>query len=257
MKRRTFLKNSAVLAGTAAITIPVMGNVNAQPAEKSLFEWRIYHISRKPNAKGLLEKYFREALIPFLNQRQIGFSAFNEYALSEPVKLYVLIAYPNRTAYFKAQDEMLTDAAFLQAAKSYNSIPAASAVYDRFETYFLDAFDGFPAFKATDQTKQLFELRLYESASEDAGKRKIEMFNKEEIACFLKVGIIPVFFGKIIAGQYMPALLYMVGFKDMAERDAAWGRFSEDPDWKTMRDKVEYADTVSNIHRLFLTPAKI
>ena len=47
------------------------------------------------------------------------------------------------------------------------------------------------------------------------------MFNNEEIAFFLKVGLQPVFFGKILAGQYMPALTYMVGFKDMADRDAA------------------------------------
>ena len=81
------------------------------------------------------------------------------------------------------------------------------------------------------------------------------MFNKEEIAVFLKVGLKPVFFGKIIAGQYMPGLLYMLGFKDMAERDATWSRFSENEDWKIMRDKPEYADTVSNIQKTFLLPA--
>jgi hypothetical protein len=81
------------------------------------------------------------------------------------------------------------------------------------------------------------------------------MFNNEEIPVFLKVGLMPVFFGKIMAGQYMPALMYMLGFKDMAERDAAWGRFSENEDWIVMRDKPEYADTVSNIQRVFLTPA--
>jgi hypothetical protein len=79
------------------------------------------------------------------------------------------------------------------------------------------------------------------------------MFNKEEIPVFLKVGLMPVFFGRILAGQYMPALLYMVGFKDMADRDAAWGRFSQNEDWKNMQNKPEYADTVSNIQKIFLT----
>jgi hypothetical protein len=100
----------------------------------------------------------------------------------------------------------------------------------------------------------LFELRIYESASEDAGRRKIDMFNKEEIALFLKVGLLPVFFGRIMAGEYMPALVYMVGFKDMTDREAVWSRFGAHEDWNTMRVKPEYADTVSNIRRVFLTP---
>ena len=79
------------------------------------------------------------------------------------------------------------------------------------------------------------------------------MFNQEEIALFLKVGLQPVFFGKILAGPLMPALVYMLGFKDMADRDAAWGKFAAHEDWKTMQAKPEYADTVSNVRKIFLT----
>jgi hypothetical protein len=52
----------------------------------------------------------------------------------------------------------------------------------------------------------------------------------------------------------MPALIYMVGFKDMAERDANWGKFGSSDEWKILSSKPEFADTVSNIHRIFLTP---
>ncbi len=81
------------------------------------------------------------------------------------------------------------------------------------------------------------------------------MFNTEEIDLFLKVGIQPVFFGQILAGEYMPALTYMVGFRDMADRDAIWNRFGASEEWKKMVVKPEYADTVSNIRRTFLVPA--
>jgi hypothetical protein len=47
----------------------------------------------------------------------------------------------------------------------------------------------------------------------------------------------------------------MVGFKDMADRDATWKKFGSHEDWNAMRVKPEYADTVSNIHKIFLTPA--
>jgi hypothetical protein len=150
----------------------------------------------------------------------------------------------------------LTDPGFTEASRAYNSIPASEAVYNRYESFLLEAFDKMPSLARPAEKKGLFELRIYESASEDAGRRKISMFNNEELALFLKVGLHPVFFGRILAGGYMPALMYMVGFKDMADRDAAWGRFGAHEEWNTMRVKPEYADTVSNIHKIFLTPAE-
>ena len=254
MKRRSFLKNSAFVAGGASFALPAMGSGVSAVSEKSLFELRIYHISRNNNAKNLLEQYFKDALIPLLNKHNAKFAAFNEYSLEEPVKLYILLAYPNASAYFTIQSEILSDAAFLEASKAYSSLPATGAVYNRYETFLLEAFHKFPAFSIPAEKKGLFELRIYEGASDDAVRRKIAMFNNEEIALFLKVGLKPVFFGKILAGQYMPALIYMVGFNDMPDHDATWSKFSAQEDWNTMRVKPEYADTVSNIHRIFLTP---
>lgn len=230
-----------------------MAGRSAGISVKSIFEWRVYHISRADNAKNRLEQYFKEVLIPFLQKRNIKFGAFNDYSLEEPVKLFVLLAYPNANAYFSAQDELLTDETFLKLSASYNSIPSREALYNRYET-FLEAFDKLPALTIPQEKKNLFELRTYESTNEDAGRRKIAMFNNEEIALFLKVGLQPVFFGKIMAGQYMPALTYMVGFKDMADRDASWSKFGSHEDWKKMSAKPEYADTVSNIYKTFLTP---
>jgi hypothetical protein len=257
MKRRSFIKSSALLAGSAAVTIPATASVNADVKQKCIYEWKVYHLSGTGNAKGQLMSFFKEALIPFLNKRNCSLAAFNDYSLEEPAKLYVLTAYPDSKAYFDVRAEMMTDNDFLAASKKYDSIPAAGALYDRYETFVLEAFDRYPNVIFQNDKKGLFELRLYESASEDAGRRKIKMFNNEEIDLFLKVGLNPVFFGKIIGGQHMPALLYMVGFKDMADRDATWGVFGGHPDWKAMSSKAEYADTVSRIQRIFLTPELI
>ncbi len=60
-----------------------------------MFELRVYHISRAANARNRLEQYFKEALIPFLNKRNVKFGAFNEYSLEEPAKLYILLAFPD------------------------------------------------------------------------------------------------------------------------------------------------------------------
>jgi hypothetical protein len=254
MKRRSFLMNSAMAAGAASLAIPAIGNSGAAPVAKGVFELRIYHISRAGNAKNNLEQYIKDALIPFLGKMKVKLCAFNEYSLEEPAKLYILLAYPDQDTYFRTQAAASTDETFRKASDSYNKIAASDAVYTRYETFLLDAFDAFPSLSVPAEKKGLFELRIYESASEDAGRRKILMFNSEEITLFLKVGLQPVFFGNILAGEYMPALIYMVGFKDMAERDANWGKFGSSDEWKKMSSKPEYADTVSNIHKIFLTP---
>jgi len=85
-------------------------------------------------------------------------------------------------------------------------------------------------------------------------RRKIKMFNVEEIPLFHEVGLHPVFFGDMIAGPYRPCLTYLLHFKDMAERDANWKKFIDHPDWNAMKVKEEYADTLSNIQKVFLKP---
>jgi hypothetical protein len=47
----------------------------------------------------------------------------------------------------------------------------------------------------------------------------------------------------------------MLYFRDMEERDENWKKFVPHPDWKELSSKEEYANTVSNIRRIFLTPA--
>jgi hypothetical protein len=80
------------------------------------------------------------------------------------------------------------------------------------------------------------------------------MFNKEELPLFDKVGLPSLLFGKILAGTYMPALAYMLSFKDMAHREEVWAKFRVHPEWITMRDKPEYANTVSKVNKIFLVP---
>jgi hypothetical protein len=254
MKRRSFLKNSALAAGTVSLPVSAIGNQFAGVKDKSIFELRHYHIAFGKN-KGLLEGYFRQALIPLLNKHNVKVGAFEEYSLEEPASIYTLISYPSPAVFFTVQEALSTDATYLEAAKNYKDIPATAPVYSRFETFLLEAFESMPMLSIPAEKKGLFELRIYESATEDAGSRKIAMFNGEEIALFLKVGLMPVFFGKILAGQFMPALIYMVGFRDMADRDATWKKFGSHEEWNTMRVKPEYADSVSNIRKIFLIPA--
>jgi hypothetical protein len=82
----------------------------------------------------------------------------------------------------------------------------------------------------------------------------VKMFDMEELPLFEKVGLHPLFFGELLAGKYMPALAYMLWFKDMEEREANWQKFRVSDEWNTMRVKEEYADTVSKVRKIFLKP---
>ena len=97
-------------------------------------------------------------------------------------------------------------------------------------------------------------MRTYEGYAEDAVRRKVKMFNVDELPIFYKTKLNPVFFGEVIAGEHMPCLIYMLTFKDLNERDANWKQFVDDPDWKRISQAPEYANTVSNIIRVFLEP---
>jgi len=48
--------------------------------------------------------------------------------------------------------------------------------------------------------ERIFELRLYESHTEEHARRKVDMFNDGEIQLMKDVELGPVFFGETIVG---------------------------------------------------------
>jgi hypothetical protein len=254
MERRSFIKKSAATAGAAvAFSTVNAGTSGPAPNNKSVYEWKVYQLV-SGSTKNQVKEYYLKAVIPFLNKKggKVGF--FTEYSLQEPPKLYVLSTYPTMQEYFSIQQEMVKDEAFQANAKSYNELPAEKPLFTRYETYLLEAFDTIPQLRMPDPKRGLLELRTYESYNEDAGRRKILMFNKEEIKLFDKIGLKSVFFGKILAGKQMPALMYMLWFENMDQRTALWDKFRAADEWNTMRVKPEYANTVSTVNKIFLLP---
>jgi hypothetical protein len=87
----------------------------------------------------------------------------------------------------------------------------------RVESSLLAAFEGMPKMEVPAATAgnkpRIFELRTYESHSKKANKKKIEMFNKGEIAIFRRTGLQPVFFGETLIGTKMPNLTYLLVFE--------------------------------------------
>lgn len=176
---------------------------------------------------------------------------FTELGGAQPSKIWTLAAYPDFVSYQKA----LTHSGSEAMVKQSESYTAAGQTYNRISSSLLYAFEGIKQMNDPIEGAGLFELRIYEGMNEDAVRRKIKMFNKEELALFYKVGLHPVFFGDMVVGAHVPSLVYMLNFRNMEHRDTAWSEFVAHPDWNRMKVKEEYANTVSNIRRIFLEPA--
>lgn len=247
MQRRTFLAATAttLLSGTAAA---------GPAADRQWYEWRTYHF-RSGLSMAPLETYLKDGLMPALNRlgsEKIG--VFTEYGRPEPARLHVLVPYASAQAYAAAAARLAADTAHAAARQRYDAQPADQPPYVRYSSQLMEAFGGFPALKAPAAGSRLFEWRTYEGYSEDAVRRKIQMFDQEEIRIFNTVGLHGVFFGEVRAGGNLPCLSYLLAFSDMAERDRNWKQFGADADWKRIAKAPEYANTVSNIQRLFLEP---
>jgi NIPSNAP protein len=253
MERRSFMQASFASAlGASAATA-------AEPARKphDHYELRVYTL--KPAKLPLLDQYLSKAFIPTLKRYGLGpVGVFVDMATAEQAKVYVLIVYPSADQCASLSTRLAEDAEYRKLAADYLATSASDPVYSRIESSLLTAIDGIPKLEKPDAGKpRLFNLRVYESHNERAGKKKIEMFNQGELAIFRRVGLTPVFFGETVVGGAMPNLTYLLVFPDDEGRKAAWGRFRDDPEWLKLRAIPEYADKeiVSRITNIILTPA--
>ncbi|WP_026461863.1 NIPSNAP family protein [Adhaeribacter aquaticus] len=261
MKRRNFVKTS-LLAGTLAGTMSQtsLGNNLADTQQKStpeFYELRVYSLKNSTQQQ-LVENYFAQAAIPALNKfgsKNIG--VFKELQPEGQSKIYILIPYSSVENFIKMPAKLAADATHNKAGAAYLNAPATEPAYERMESSLMEAFAGMPRLFVPEKKSRIFELRRYESHSEVAGKKKIDMFNNVgELAIFKRVGLTPVFFGETIIGEMRPNLTYMLTFDDMAEHDANWKAFGGDPEWQRIRTLPDYLDAkiVSRITRTFLTP---
>ncbi|MCP9766533.1 NIPSNAP family containing protein [Lacihabitans sp. LS3-19] len=225
-------------------------------AQKDFYELRVYEMKFGSPASGL-HNYLEKALFPALNQHGIkNIGAFEEWSQDNPSKIYVFIPFESIIQYDAVKKDLAADQGFAASSAEYNQITTDKAPFSRYETFLFNAFSGIPRLLKPDAGSQVFELRTYEGYIEDAYLRKVKMFNDSELQIFKETGLHSVFFGERIAGGQMPCLTYMLSFKDMEERDANWKKFSAHPEWKRIVGLPEYANTVSNIHRVFLKPLK-
>jgi hypothetical protein len=139
--------------------------------------------------------------------------------------------------------------------------PATEPAFHRMESSLMIAFEKIPGITLPTATAtngpRVFELRTYESPSDQDHKRKVEMMQSGEEAIFAKAGFSQVFYSDTLIGPRLPNLTYMLSYESVAVRDKLWTAFANAPEWKAMQALPRYAfeSIVSNITNVILTPA--
>jgi hypothetical protein len=263
MERRAFLTSS--LAATA-LGVAVTQTAAASTAEspeatgREFYQLRRYSLSNGPQRK-LCNDFFRDALIPALNRLEIApVGVFDLTIGPETPSIYVLMPSLKLETLATVESKLAQDADYTKAGAPFLTAPAAAPAFVRMESSLLQAFEKMPKLKLPPATAtkgpRVLELRTYESPSDQAHRRKVEMMQSGEEKIFADAGFFQVFYGDMIVGPRMPNLTYMLSYESVADRDKRWGAFISDPNWKKMTadPRYSYEEIVSKITNVILTP---
>ncbi|MBD1391697.1 NIPSNAP family protein [Mucilaginibacter glaciei] len=260
MKRRSFVRSSiigsAAVAIIPAITNAMPTNISA-PTHTDYYELKVYSLKNDIQQK-LVEDYLNNAAIPALNRAGLkNIGVFTEMKPEGQTRMYTLITYTSLDQVDHIAGKLEADALYQKDAAAYLNAPVSAPAYERIESSLMKAFKHSPILATPEKKDRIFELRQYQSASEAAGKKKIEMFNDQgEIDIFKRLGFKPVFWGETIIGPLRPNLTYMITFDDLAAKDAHWKAFVGDAQWKKISTVPAYSDAllVNKITSTLLIP---
>lgn len=221
--------------------------------QNEIYELRVYELFQNSNFKDF-NSYFKDYFIPALNNKGIeNIGVFEAVSQDLPRKIFIFIPYPNIEKYQEVMVALTHDPKMQEASVTLN--PLGKPMFNRYDTSLYIAFDGMQKMKKPDNNNRFFELRTYESHSEDAYQRKVDMFNEGELDLFAALDFGTVFFGDKIAGDRMPSMTYLLSFESIEERDTNWGQFFSHPTWEKLLNDPAYKDNCcSSITRVFLSP---
>ncbi len=250
MQRREFITQSLAASALAL-------SASAAPAatpKRPYFELRRYNLTSGAATARLSDTYFAEALIPALNRLgipQVG--AFRLDIGPDTPAVYLLIPSTSLETLANLNASLAKDEPYLKAAAAFLDAPAEHPAFHRIDSTLLSAFDDFaiPA-----PAKRIFQLRIYESPTQQAHDNKVAMFQQAEIDIFRSVGMKPVFFARALIGPSLPNLTYMLVFNDQDELQTRWAAFGAAPAWKKLVAMPGNGDDtlIRQITNLILSP---
>ena len=257
MKKR-FIKTLCA----ALISFPFFSTAQKKPPAAEFYKITIYNFSGAAQ-QATIENFLQNAYLPALHRQQIkSVGVFtplsNDTATSK--SLYVIFPIKTLQQVNDLAEKISKDDQYLVNGKPYLEAVYTDAPYKRMENILLKAFPLAPTMNtpklSAAKAERVYELRSYESATENIFKNKVKMFNEGgEIDLLKRLNFNAVFYASVIAGSHMPNLMYMTSFENVADRDEHWKKFVADPQWKKLSAMPEYQNNVSKIEITLMKPA--
>ena len=129
-------------------------------------------------------RYLKSAALPAWQRAGVGpVGVFSVMIGAGNPTFYVLIVHKSLDAFASLPERLAADAEYQSAAAPYLNVEATAPAFVRIETSLMRAFEGIPKLELPfaggegARRPRIFELRTYESHSEKAARKKIEMFN--------------------------------------------------------------------------------
>jgi hypothetical protein len=261
MSRRRFL-GSAAGAGIVTAAGAIRASGEEPQVKTEFYELRQYRLRIGAQPRRLAD-YLREAAIPALNRLGHAPVGVFELATGDTPTTFVLIPHPSLDGVRTLAARLAADTQHQQAGAPYLDAPAVDPPYAELKSELLVAFDSMPQVEVpaavATRSPRIFELRTYQSHSEAASAKKMEMFTPRlgELEIFRRAGLNPVFFGRALASWRLPSFTYMLTFADEPARAKAWSAFGSDPAWNKLKATPGYSDPeiLASITSVILRPA--
>lgn len=233
---------------SALILIFFYSSISCIAQKREFYKLIVYHFSSVAQEQSL-DNFISEQYLPALHHngfKQVGVfkPITNDTAIDK--QLIVLIS----------ANDMNKLAHPIQWMLKENS-SATTPIYNRYEQFLLRAFKGMPSMKVPTNKKikaeRIFELRSYESPTEEKYLNKVHMFNEGgEITLFEELQFNAVFYADVLFGSKMPNLMYMTSFDNIESRNQHWKAFGESATWKKLVAMPFYQNNMSALHSQLL-----
>lgn len=262
MNRRKFLAAGATAVGASQLKLAAQAQAVSGETGREYYELRHYRVQSGRQQK-ITDAFLKDALVPAMTRLEIGpVGVFSVDVGESSPGFYVLLPSKSVDSLATLETRLGQDEEYLRAGAPFLTAPADQPALIRIESSLMVAFQGWPKLKLPSASavrqERLFELRTYESPSDQDHRRKVEMFNSGEFEVFEKAGFWRVFFGDVLVGAKLPCLTYMIGFPSLADRVAYWKTFGSLPEWKKLTSSARYSfeSIVSDIINIILRPTE-
>jgi hypothetical protein len=223
-------------------------------AQKDIYELVVYKLKTAEQVNAT-DNYLKDAYLPAMHRlgiKQIGVFKPLANDTAEIKKVIVLVQYISLDVWQRTKSNIMNDPVYAAAAKPFLDADTAHLPYSRVESSIMEAFPDQPKLIPTtlkSNPDALYEMRSYESPTEQLHRVKVNMFNAGgEVSLFKRLDFQAVFYSDVLSGSRMPNLIYMVVFTNAAAREEHWKAFGSSPEWKTISVDPNYRNNVSVNH---------